>query len=276
MPLRFRTLSAASLAAALSLLPAHASGQADPEPDRTARLAAALEAPGTLRSVFFIRGMSCRACTMLIDRALNVEEGIYWARFNYPLRLFTAYHDPGKVRVQDLEKRISATGELKAVLLESAPAAGALAPGKAGIASWKGGSLGAGEAEEAFRFFEQTVRSNMIEPEMDEWKQVSYEIFGEEARNRIFKEQARRSGYGPSPGAVDLPMFIAKDFYWPVGHLPATAEEGAVARFIGETVTGGREDGEGRGLFDEWLLGLWKEIGLDFRGEALELKREGR
>ncbi len=275
MPPRSPLLAGALFAAALSIPPGATPGRAEGEPDRTARLAEALGAPGALRSVYFIRGMSCRACTMLIDRSLNGEEGIYWARFNYPLRLFTAYHDPGRVSSADLEKRISVTGELEAVHLESEPAGEALRGAKGSVASWKGGSLGSGEAEEAFRGFEETIRKYMIEPGMDDWKQVSYEIFGEEARSRILGERARKSGYGPSPGKVDIPVFVSKDFYWPVERLAPTPEEAAVARFLREKVIDGREDEKGKELFDDWLLALWREIGFEFRGEAMELQREG-
>jgi len=274
MPVRFRPPAVVVfLAAILAALGSASPAGAVTEPDRTARLAAALKDPATHRSVYFIRGMSCRACTMLIDRALNGEAGIHWARFNYPLRLFTVYHDPVRVKALDLERRISESKELDAVLLKSGTAAGAL-PGEEGsVATWEGGSLGKAEAEEAFRFFEETIRRQMIEPGTDEWKQVRYEIFGEAARRRILGERARKSGYTASQGQAEIPMVVSKDFYWPVEHLAATAEESAVARFLREKVIHDREDEKGRELFDDWLFALWKEIGFEFRGEVLEFQR---
>ena len=86
---------------------------------RAERYREGLNDPAAVRSVYFVRGMSCRACTMLIDRKLNSEEGIYWARFNYPLRIFTVVHDPGKC----VEQQILALGAVHPAGLEQDPRA---------------------------------------------------------------------------------------------------------------------------------------------------------
>lgn len=256
------------LAASLLLAPA-----ASAAPERTEELRKGLAAPGTLRSVFFIGGMSCRACTLIIDRHLNEREGVHWARFNYPLRLFTVYHDPARAGVAAIERMIAATGELRARLLESEPAAGQ-APGRAGaVASWKGGSMSRPEAEAAPVPFAATLADNMIDEGSEEWNQVVYEIAGEAVRNRILRAAAAGDGYHPPAGKVDLPAVIAKDFYWPVERLAPTPEEAAVALFVREKVILGDEGKEGRERFDDWLLGVWKDLRLDFRGEILELER---
>ena len=51
----------------------------------------------------------------------------------------------------------------------------------------------------------------------------------------------------------------------------ANADEAASARFLREKVILGDESEAGRKRFDDWLLGLWREINFDFRGEALEI-----
>ena len=74
-----------------------------------------------------------------------------------------------------------------------------------------------------------------------------------------------------APVVVQIPAVVAKDFYWPTELLPTTADEAATARFLREKVILGDESEAGRGRFDDWLLELWQEINIDFRGEALEL-----
>lgn len=239
--------------------------------DRTAGLRRVLEDPATLRSVFFIKGMSCRACTIIIDRHLMQKEGVHWERFNYPLRLLFIYHDPRQFPVSAAKDFIDATGELTAVLLESRPVK-ELRPEKgAAVATWKGGSLSPGEAKEARSPFEKSILDYMIEEGTNEWNQVAFEIAGEAVRIRIFRALAEAEGFQGDSGGVEQPVVLAKDFYWPLEMLPLTDEEAMVARYIRENILLGDETEIGRERFDKWLFELWKEIALDFRGEGLEL-----
>jgi hypothetical protein len=240
--------------------------------NRTLGLRRALESPGAVRSVFFLRGMNCRACTILIDRSLNAQEGIYWARFNYPLRIFVAFHDPKKVGAEDLEQALDQTESLDASLIASTAARGfSLLEGGA-AAAWKGGSLSVDDALHVSEPFLKQLEGYMIEKGTEEWKQVLYEISGEKVRGRILRAKAGREGYTPGEGGGELPVVIAKDFYWPADLLPLTAEEAAVARLVKEKVILGNEGEEGRMRFDRWLEELWAEAALDFRGEFLELR----
>jgi hypothetical protein len=239
---------------------------------RSAGLQRAWKAPGSVRSVFFVGNMSCRACTFLLDRKLAREEGVYWTRFNYPLRLLVIYHDPGTFPISRVEGFVSQAGELSTVLLESRPAVGYRPAAGEPPARWKGGTLTLEEALGAPKPFEATLREMMIERGTGEWDQIAYEIAGEEARNRIFLELARAAGYGSGGNPVEQPIMIAKDFYWPVELLPLTADEATVARFVRERVIKDDEQEAGRERFDSWLLGLWKELSFDFRGEYLELQ----
>jgi hypothetical protein len=238
---------------------------------RAERYREGLNDPAAVRSVYFVRGMSCRACTMLIDRKLNSDEGIYWARFNYPLRIFTVVHDPGKYPGADLEKFIAEPGELTLVPLGSSPAADSQYQKGDPVVSWTGGSLSLDEARAAPTPFEKTIQDFGIEKGSEDWLQVAYEIAGEEARNRIILAKALAAGYGKGTAEGEIPVVVAKDFYWPTELLPPNAEEAAVARFLREKVILGDESEAGRKRFDDWLLGLWREIRLDFKGEALEL-----
>jgi len=130
-------------------------------PARLAGLTRAWKDPNAVRSVFFIHGMSCRACTMLLDRRLSTTAGLFWARFNFPLRTLTVYHDPRALPTRTIVQ---------------------------------------------------------------------------------FVAEARQ---------------------------PTPAEAG-VARFLLEKIMFGDEGSEGRARFDDWLLALWREASLDYRGEYLE------
>jgi hypothetical protein len=213
---------------------------------------------------------------MLVDRSLNKEEGIFWARFNYPLRIFTVVHDPGKYSGAALEKFIAQPGELSLVPLESGPAADYRYREGDPVVSWTGGHLNLEEARAASRPFEKTIEDFGIANGSEDWAQVVYEIAGEESRNRILLAMALAGGFGMGAGKTEIPVVVAKDFYWPTELLPPTADEAAVARLLREKVILGDESEAGRERFDDWLLELWREVDLDFRGEALELSGEGR
>ncbi len=263
-----KTLAAACLMASRSpcFAPASSAGT-----DRSEGLRRAWSEESAHRSVFFIRGMSCRACTMLIDRKLSRQEGVYWQRFNYPLRLMVLYHEPSVYSAEMFITFMAGTGELTAELMESRPAMDARPEKGDPAARWKDGALSLAEAREAPGPFEETLKGAMIEGGTEEWHQVAYEIAGEEVRNRIFRSLAVDAGYGNRGGKVDMPQVTAKDFYWPVERLPLTADEMAVARYLLHEVLGGEESEAGRERFDDWLRSLWKEKALDFRGEVLEI-----
>lgn len=254
------------LAALLGTVPASAVSE------RTGGLRKALAVPGAVRSVFFVRGMSCRACTLLMDRHLNRVAGVFWGRFNYPLRLLVVYHDSKYVSTAALEEFVNRSGELGAEIMRSTLAGEVVMSVDHPVARWKGGSLTFEEARVAPQPFEGMIEEYMIDRGTEMWVQVVYEIAGEEARNRILRARASAAGYEAGGAAVDIPTFIAKDFYWPVELMPPTPEEAAVSRFLRERVISDDEEEKGRGLFDEWLLELWREIELDFRGEILELQ----
>ena len=240
-------------------------------PDRTASLREAFGAEGVVRTVYFVRGMNCRACTIIIDRVLNQMEGVYWARFSYPVRLLTVYSDPEKVAESAVRELIESTEKLKLVRLESGPA-GDYAPGEGVPAvAWKGGSLTVAEALLMPDRFVPMLDAYTLKPGEPEWNQVVYEIVSEAVRGRILLGEAGKYGYSPGKGGGDLPVFISKDFYWPVELLPLTPEEAAVGSFVRERVVAGDESKAGMVLFDDWLLALWKEIAFDFRGELIEL-----
>lgn len=215
--------------------------------------------------------MACRACTILIDRALVDRKGVFWARFNYPLRLLVVYHDPSVWPVSGVKEFIDQSGELKATLLESLTARSARPGDDDPVASWSEGTLSRSEAGTATERFRKTLGEMMIEKGTEEWSQIAYEITGEEVRTRIFLSLARTGGYDEGDSPVELPVVIAKEFYWPVDLLPLTADEAAIARFIGREVLRGNENEVGRERFEDWLLNLWKDTALDFRGEALEV-----
>jgi hypothetical protein len=243
---------------------------------RTAGLRRAISDAGAVRNVYFVRGMNCRACTLILDRNLNEMDGVLWARFAYPARLLTIYLDPGQISASRVEEMINFSGKLNLVLLASGPARDYAAAEGVPVGAWKGGSLSLTEAREAPKRFLSMLEAYMIEPGTDDWHQVLFEISAEEMRNRIFLARAREEGYTPGAAGGELPVFISKDFHYPVELMPLTPEEAAVARYVRERVIEGDESEEGMKKFDSWLLALWKDLGLDFRGEILELSGQGR
>jgi len=247
------------------------SAPAAASPDRTASLRQAFSAERAVRSVYFVRGMNCRACTIIIDRVLNGMDGVYWARFSYHVRLLTVYSDPAKISASEVEELIMSSDKLELVVLESG-AAGDYEP-RDGIpvAAWKGGALSLAEARRAPGRFQEMLDAYSLEPGAPEWNQVVYEIVSESVRGRILLAVAGENGYPPGKAGGDLPVFISKDFYWPVELLPLTAEEAAVSSFVRETVVAGDESEDGLMRFDTWLLALWRDIGFDYRGEIIEL-----
>lgn len=247
------------------------SAPAAASPDRTASLRQAFSEEGAVRSVYFVRGMNCRACTIIIDRVLNGMDGVYWARFSYPVRLLTVYSDPAKVSGSAVEEFIMSSDKLELVLLESAAAAG-YAPRKGDpVAAWKGGDLSLVEARDMPGRFQTMLDVYSLEPGEPEWDQMVYEIVSEAVRGRILLAVAGENGYTPGKTGGELPVFISKDFYWPVDLLPLTSEEAAVGNFVREKVVAGDESEKGLVQFDTWLLGVWKDLGFDYRGEIIEL-----
>lgn len=232
------------------------------------KLAAAWADKGAARSVFFIEGMTCRACTMLLDRKLNTAKGVYWARFNFPLRLLTVYHDPKTYPTANVEKLMDGSSELRALHLASAPAA-SFKPGKSTpLASWKGGKVegsGAGRILDPFREY---LAKEM--GESDEKTQVFYEILGEAVRTRILAALAAKEGFRGETRLEELPRPIIKDFYWFKEIAAPSREDRAIAEFLGKKVLTGTPDAEMK-LFDGFLSDLWKKSALDFRGEFLEI-----
>jgi len=262
--------AAAALVLLLLASSAAVAAAADSPPDRAVGLRRAWADPQAVRSVFFVRGMSCRACTMLLDRNLAGTDGIYWARFNYPLRLLVAYHDQRRVSAGQLEEMASAA-ELRAERLETYPAAG-YAPGRhMRVAAWKGGGIGLEEAREIPERFRAGLKANLLEPSDPEYRQVIDEIVGEEVRTRILAERAAAAGYATGPADTVLPAVIARDFYYPADALKPTPQEAGIARFLMEKVLLGDEGEKGRARFDDWLRDLWKDARLDLRVEYLEV-----
>lgn len=232
------------------------------------KLAAAWADKGAARSVFFIDGMACRACTMMLDRKLNTAKGVYWARFNFPLRLLTLYHDPKSYPTASIEKLMDGSSELRAVLMESKPAA-TFKPGKSTpLASWNGGKVELSEAGRIVDPFREYLAKEM--GETDEKTQVFHEILGEAARNRILAALAAREGFKGEAPVEELPRPVMKDFYWFRDIAAPSREDRAIAEFLGKKVLNGTPDAEMK-LFDGFLLDLWKKSALDFRGEYLEI-----
>lgn len=265
-----RAFAVCAPALALTFFLAGASGAAQP---RRNRLPAAWSSPGAVRSVLFVRGMTCRACTMLLDRSLNASAGVLWARFNFPLRLLVVYHDPKTAPLSTITTLVSSAGELRAETVHSGPA-GRFAPGGKGpIASWKGGALTRGEAKSTLDRFAASLRNIGIDEGSDELDQFSYEILGEEVRTRVLKASAAAAGFGTGPPGTTLPTVIPREFYWPADALDPTPEEAGIARYLREKVLLGDEGEKGRARFDDWLLALWLKTELEFFGEHLELKR---
>ncbi len=217
-----------------------------------------------VRSVFFISGMSCRACTTILDKKIGKMEGVYWARFNFPLRLLTVYRDPKTAPAQSLAALVDNSGELKAKLLHEEPSSKILADKNKELAKWDGAKLALSESGAILKPFEENLKSLM--GETPETAQVRYEILGEALRNKMILVEASAVRQKPAPALTDLPPVIAKDFYWPDSLRPLSENEKTVGAFIEERVT--KKDFEnGRKLFDEWLFGLYRKAKFDFRGE---------
>lgn len=238
---------------------------------RAASLQEAWADPAAMRSVLFVRGMTCRACTLLLDRRLAATPGIYWSRFNYPLRLFVVHHDPKTASLRSIRELIGSTGELATEVLATGPSASFGPAGDTDFVSWKGGAVGPREARGIPERFLADLDANGFERGQNEFDQVLYEILGEEVRNRVFASRAAAAGYRAGPAGTPLPTVVAREFYYPESELETGPAEAGVARFLLERVLLGDEGEAGRERFDSWLLQLWREIGLDFRGEYLEV-----
>ena len=263
----------ACLALAGTLL-AHAAGAgpleaADAPARRAAGLPSAWRDPQAARTVFFVGGMSCRACTMLLDRKLAEMEGVYWARFNFPLRLLIVYHDQRTVSTAALRDLVS-QGELRAEMTESYPASGYHPERRVRVASWRGGGVALEEARGIPARFEASLKAQGIDPGDAEHDQIAGEIIGEEVRRRILSERATAAGYASGPVETVLPPVLAREFYYPAEALRPTPGEAGIALFLKEKVMLGDDGEQGRARFDSWLRSLWKEVRLDFRPEYLE------
>jgi copper chaperone CopZ len=229
----------------------------------------ALAAPGTLRSVFFVQGMSCRACTTILEKRIANTPGVLWSRFNFPLRLLTVYHDPRSVSRDGISALVNDSGELDAVFLSGADASGLNPVKRDTLAEWKGKKVSVNDAAAILRPFENVLAELLGETR--ELPQARYEILGEHVRNRIILEAAKKAGYERKARAEDFPPVMAKDFYWPETLRPLTADEKIIASFIEEEVT--KKDPERSGkLFDAWLLALWRGLNFNFYGEFAEGK----
>jgi copper chaperone CopZ len=242
---------------------------AAPRSGRAASLEEGAAKEGVVRTVYFVEGMSCRACTMILDRNLEKKEGVFWARFNYPLRLFTVYHDPAVATVADLEGFVDQHEELDVVVMGSRPAAELLSRG-GDVARWTGGSFSLEEAAALPTRFKEGLDDYMLDEGTSEWFQVVYEIAGEAVRNRILQKIAAENGYDGKEGTA-LPFVVSKDFYWPSDRLEPTREESAMARYIHEKIVMGEEGKKGAELFDAWLMKLYGELEFIFLGESMEL-----
>lgn len=257
-----------SFVAAVTLFTLPAGGAARSE--RAGKLEEAAASKQIVRTVYFVEGMSCRACTLLLDRHLAKEKGVLWARFNYPLRLFTAYHDPDVMSVTKLEEFVDQHEELDVVLMESRPAASF--PKGDAVAVWRGGSYALSDALALPPKFQQGLSDYMLDEGTPEWYQVVYEIAGEDVRNLILQGLARKNGFDGAE-AAELPFVVSKDFYWPSGNLEPTADEKAMARYVSKEILGG-EEGHKESIkkFDAWLKVLYEELDFEFRGEIMELQ----
>ncbi len=242
---------------------------AEGDAPRAAGLARAWRDPQAVRTVFFVRGMTCRACTMLLDRRMVTTEGIYWSRFNYPLRLLIVYHDQRLISTGALRDLVS-QGELRAEMAESYPASGYYPDRRVRVAAWRGAGVTVEEAGGFPERFRATLKRNMLEPGDGEYEQVISEIVGEEIRRRVLAEQAAAAGYAAGPVETVLPPVLSREFYYPADALRPTPIEAGIALFLKEKVLRGDEGEKGRSRFDAWLHDLWKEVRLDFRPEYLE------
>jgi hypothetical protein len=240
-----------------------------PSPAMAARAQGLLKAwadPSALRSTFFIEGMTCRACSIPMDIHVNGKEGVYWGRFNYPLRLLTVYHDPKKASADTIRAIVDQAKEFRTVFLESRPAAEFKPSPNAPLATWKGGAVPAAKVKTILQPFEEHLRAELGDSE--EVPQVRYEILGEAVRNRLLAARAKKAGFPGKRAVSRLPEVVIKEFYWPEKMLPLSPDETAIAGFVLVQVLGG--DQNNRRAFENWLLNLWRGIAFEFRGEAVE------
>lgn len=237
---------------------------------------AAAEKPGlkeawadknAVRSVFFIEGMACRACSMILDRKINNSKGVYWARFNFPMRLFTIYHDPKAYPTKNIENYMDGSAELKAVLLSSAPAAKFKPTNKSQLASWKGGKADVSEMEMVLRPFKDYLNKEL--GDTPEKVQLYHEILGEAMRNRALAQLAKSEGFNGDTKITDLPNPIVKDFYWTDDIAAPSRDDRAITEYLTAKVLTEKVTNEME-AFDLFLLDFWKKSGMDFRGEYLE------
>lgn len=57
-----------------------------------------------------VKGMSCTACANRIEKMLNKTEGIEAANVNFPAEKVTVEYDPKKIRLIEMQKKVSALG----------------------------------------------------------------------------------------------------------------------------------------------------------------------
>jgi hypothetical protein len=222
-----------------------------------------------VRSTYFVKGMSCRACTMLLDRRLFNTPGIYWARFNYPIRLFTIYHDPNVFTNSELEELAGKAGEIEIKLISQKKAVAFSPTSKSLLARWEGGELKENEITKILAPFKDFLTSEMGVESYERLK-VEQEILGEALRHRIFLNEAKKAGFrGKTP--ADIPALMLKDFYWPTDLRPLTRDESTVMAFLDEAVLvePAHKDIE---TFDAYLYKLWRDKKVEFFGEYAEIK----
>ena len=68
------------------------------------------EEKNTQKATFKIKGMSCTACASQIEKSLRKVEGITAANVNFAVEKVTIEYDPKKVRLIDMQKKVSALG----------------------------------------------------------------------------------------------------------------------------------------------------------------------
>lgn len=239
-------------------------------PADASKLKAAWADAEAVRSVFFIEGMSCRACTIMLHRKINGAEGVYWARFNFPLRLLTVYHSPKAFPASAVTAMMDGSSELKASLLAHKPAASFKPGRKPALASWKGGRVDLSETGPVLKPFERYLTDEM--GETDERTQVCHEILGENARNRLLAAIAIKEGVGAGASVKEFPRPVLKDFYWRDNTAPSTPDERALAAYVSKKTSDGSPKDEMR-LFDNLLKKLYAETVFEFTGEYAEIRK---
>lgn len=220
-----------------------------------------------VRSVFFIEGMSCRACAMMLHRKINGSKGVYWARFNFPLRLLTLYHSPQSFPASNVTGAMDGSSELKATLIAQKPAS-VFKPGKtAKLASWNGARVDSSEKEPILKPFASYLTAEM--GESDERTQVYYEILGENARNRLLWSMAMKEGVEDLPSIKEFPRPVMKDFYWQENTAPTTPTDRAVAAYVSKMTSGSSPKDEMK-QFEDLLKRIYAETAFEFTGEYAE------